>query len=92
MVYNGVGVVCWLYTLLGALDPAYESVNRLLDEMARSGPVWAFPGGLWLPEMRSFRQDPRFQALVTRLGLAPYWEKFGPPDNCELRGGRLICH
>ena len=92
VVYNGLGVVCWLYALLGALDPAYESVNRVLDEMARSGPVWAFPGGLWLPEMRSFRQDPRFQTLVARLGLLPYWEKFGPPDNCELRGGRLICH
>jgi TolB-like protein/Flp pilus assembly protein TadD len=92
LVYNAVGVICWLYTLLGAPDHAYEYVNRVLDEIARSGPVWAFPGGLWLPELRSFRQDPRFQGLVIGLGLMPYWEKYGPPDNCELRDGRLICH
>jgi hypothetical protein len=85
-------VICWLYTMLGALDHAYESANSVLDEMARSGPVWVFPGGLWLPEMRPFRQDPRFQGFVTRLGLMPYWEEYGPPDNCELRASRLICH
>jgi Tfp pilus assembly protein PilF len=92
LAWDGLGLLCWLYAWLGALDHAYETAHRTLDEMARSGPVWIFPGSLWAPHMQSFRQDPRFQALVTRLGLMGYWEEYGPPDNCELRDGRLICH
>jgi len=86
------GFIVRTYMRLGALDQAYVAANRLLDEMARSGPIWTNTGGLWSHEMRPFRQDPRFQALVTRFGFIPYWEEHGPPDNCELRGGRLICH
>jgi hypothetical protein len=92
LAWNGLGLICQLYTWLGSLDHAYEAAYRTLDEMARSGPVWIFPGGFWSPEMQAFRQDPRFQALVTRLGLMRYWEEYGPPDNCELRDGHLICH
>jgi adenylate cyclase len=91
LAWDGIGFFCWLYTWLGALDHAYEAAHRTLDEMERSGPVWIFPGGLWAHHMQVFRQDPRFQALVTRLGLMRYWEEYGPPDDCELRGGRLIC-
>ena len=87
-----LGFLCWVYTMLGAVDHAYDAASRLLDEMARSGPIWLAVGGIWMPEMRRFRQDPRFQGFVTRLGLMPYWEEYGPPDNCELRAGRLICH
>jgi hypothetical protein len=43
-------------------------------------------------EMLPFRQDPRFQTLVARMGMFEYWKKYGPPDNCELRDGKLICH
>ena len=75
---------------LGALDHAYEAAHRTLDEIARPGPVWIHPGSLWGPHMKAFRQDSRFHALVTRLGLMRYWEEYGPPDGCELRGGRLI--
>jgi hypothetical protein len=42
-------------------------------------------------EMLPFRQDPRFQVLCERMGLFACWAKFGPPDNCKLRGGKLIC-
>jgi TolB-like protein/acyl-CoA-binding protein len=82
-----------LYTLLGELDPAFEQANRFLDRFAESNEIgqsgqW---GNLWHPEMRPFRQDPRFAALATRLGLMDYWKQYGPPDNCELRDGKLIC-
>ena len=46
----------------------------------------------WLPEMRPFRQDSRFQDYVTRLGLMQYWKQYGPPDDCDLQGGKLISH
>jgi len=80
----------WL-TMLGSRDAAYEVANHGLDELERSGTIGANWGGLWIPEMRPFRQDPRFQAFVTRLGLMPYWEQYGPPDDGELRDGKLIC-
>jgi hypothetical protein len=41
--------------------------------------------------MRPFRKDPRFQALVTRIGLIDYWKKYGPPDDCDLSDGKLTC-
>ena len=80
------------YTMLGALDHAYDVANRALDQFKRSGFAGAHWGGLWLPEMRPFRRDARFQTFATRLGLMDFWLQHGPPDNCELRGDKLICH
>jgi TolB-like protein/DNA-binding winged helix-turn-helix (wHTH) protein/Tfp pilus assembly protein PilF len=81
-------------TRLDALDSAYELANGLvaggkrLHISARGDLDLAC---LWFPEMRRFRQDPRFQDLVTRLKLIDYWKQFGPPDNCELQGDKLFC-
>ena len=80
-----------IYTQLGAIDDAYASVNRFLDASKASGVVgdiW----DLWGPEMAPFRLDPRFQALAARLGFMDYWQQYGPPDDCDLKGGRLTCH
>ena len=66
--------------------------DQSLDDFGRHGTIgtaWAF---LWMPEMLPFRQDPRFQALCSRMRLFDYWNKYGPPDNHELRDGKLICH
>jgi len=30
--------------------------------------------------------------LCRRMGLFEYWNVYGPPDNCELKDGKLICH
>jgi hypothetical protein len=82
------------YAFLGALDVAYSLLDQCL---ARQRQLAAASPGLaaisfWLPEMRAFRQDPRFQQLVTRLGLMDYWRQFGPPDDCDIKDGKLICH
>jgi TolB-like protein len=79
------------YTMLGALDQAFDMANQSLDHFARSGSIgmaWAL---LWLNEMLPFRQDPRFQSICRRMGMFEYWNKHGAPDNCELRGDQLIC-
>jgi len=79
------------YTQLGALDQAFEVASESLDYFARAGTIgtaWAF---LWMPEMLAFRRDPRFQLLCRRLRLFDYWASYGPPDNCQLRAGQLIC-
>jgi hypothetical protein len=41
--------------------------------------------------MRTFRQDKRFHALIARYGSIPFYEKYGPPDECALEAGKLIC-
>jgi hypothetical protein len=79
------------YTLLGACDLSYGVVNCALDRCAESGSVGSAWGVLWLPEMRRFREDGRFKALVMCLRLIQYWEHSAPLDNCELRGGELRC-
>jgi len=78
--------------MLDALDPAYDLANRYVDEFERSG-----TGGgaslsfLWAPEMRPFRKDRRFQRLVTRLNYIAYWKRYAPPDDCDLKDGKLVC-
>jgi adenylate cyclase len=78
-------------TKLSDLDLAYEYANWCLDQFARSGTVGTTWGFLWSPEMRPFRQDPRFQAFVARLRLFDYWKQYGPPDDCDLVGERMVC-
>jgi TolB-like protein len=80
-----------LFTQLDALDVAFDLANQSLDQFARTGTVGSNWGVLWLPEMRPFRQDARFQDFVTRLGLMEYWKQYGPPDDCDLKDGKLIC-
>lgn len=76
--------------MLGAIDRAYALADQWLD--SRPATRWnADWSDLWLPEMRPFRQDPRFQKLVERLGLVDYWAQYGPPDECDLRNDVVAC-
>jgi tetratricopeptide (TPR) repeat protein len=79
------------YALLGANDVAFELANQCLDQGTQlsSLHIWT---DHWIPELRPFRQDTRFQALVTRMGLMDYWQQYGPPDECELKNHKLMCH
>jgi len=79
------------FTQLGSLDDAFNFANKSLDYFARSGTVGLSWGVLWLPETQPFRRDPRFQALVTRMGLMEFWQQNGPPDDCDLKDGKLTC-
>jgi TolB-like protein len=84
-----------MYGLLGALDDAFELANQCLSNLA-PGAVRLYPRSgliyMWSPELRPFRQDRRFQALAARLGLMAYWQQYGPPDDCDLKDGKLTCH
>ena len=75
------------------MDAAYTLANQCVDRMA-PGAVYGGRANLrmWAPWMRPFRQDPRFQAFVTRLGFMEYWQQYGPPDDCDLKDGKLTCH
>jgi transcriptional activator of cad operon len=80
-------------TTLGALDAAYDLADRYVNEGAGMGMVGSriYLADFWLPEMRPFRRDARFNSLVQRLRLIDYWKTYGPPDGCELQGGELSC-
>jgi TolB-like protein len=83
-------IVAWC--MLDALDPAYDLATLYLDDFKRSGigggADWGF---LWSPELRQFRRDSRFQPFVQRLNLFDYWKRYGPPDDCDLKGDTLRC-
>jgi tetratricopeptide (TPR) repeat protein len=85
-----VAALAW-YAQLGAPDLAFELAEQLRTQFADRNPqsAWSW---LWNPVMQPFRQDPRFQAFTTRLGLMKYWQKYGPPDDCDLNDGKLACH
>jgi hypothetical protein len=82
---------CNWYARLGALDDAYETTDRMVRNFKRSGILNTVNlPPFWLPELRAFRQDPRFQDLAESLGLVQYWKQRGPPEGHELRDGRLV--
>jgi TolB-like protein/DNA-binding winged helix-turn-helix (wHTH) protein/Tfp pilus assembly protein PilF len=79
--------IMYLFTLLDGRDQAFELMQRVNAETLSNGWVMAF----WAPEMRPFREDRRFQALAQRLRLVEYWKQYGPPDECYLKNGALLC-
>jgi TolB-like protein len=82
-----------LMATLGGLDEAFTLANRCLTNMGSSAPSSVSTSlPVWYPEMRGFRRDARFSALVTRAGLMEYYRRFGPPDDCELKNNKLTCH
>jgi hypothetical protein len=47
---------------------------------------------IWYPSMHEVRQQPRFKALVKKIGLVDYWNTFGWPDIChKLDNGDFVC-
>jgi hypothetical protein len=83
-------VLAW-YTMLGDLDRAYGFVEQVRSHALSRRTLGLFLPWIWLPELLTFRQDPRFQQLVQGLGLLEYWNQYGPPDGCALQGDRLVC-
>ena len=76
--------------MIGSLDEAYDLAEWSADQRDKT------PGSIewsdvWVPEMRSFRTDARFQAFVARLKLPDYWRVYGPPDECDFKNDILTC-
>jgi len=71
------------------IDEAYRVATAALDldGYDRNNFVWYF----WRSDMASFRQDPRFAALVTDLGMVHYWREYDWPDVCQPAGDSVIC-
>jgi adenylate cyclase len=84
----GQRLIVW-FTMLRAIEAAHDVAQRTVERFASHGTIGNGWGILWTKEMQEFRDSPRFQHLISRLGLFDYWRQYGPPDNCVLRGGLL---
>jgi eukaryotic-like serine/threonine-protein kinase len=80
------------YAFLGAIDMAYDLQVQCLEQMPAGLDKVDAGFDVWGQRMRTFRQDKRFHALIARYGSIPFYEKYGPPDECALEAGKLICH
>jgi hypothetical protein len=80
-------ILLW-FTMLGALDDAFDWMNVGLDQFARSGTIGFQWGLLWMSEMRPFREDARFGNVIRRLRFMDYWQRHGPSDRQDFRTGR----
>jgi len=78
------------YVSFERIDEAYEVATMALDldGYNRNNFEWYF----WQSDMALFRQDPRFAALVTELGMVDYWREYGWPDVCQPAGDSVICN
>jgi TolB-like protein/Tfp pilus assembly protein PilF len=81
--------VALVHGAAGLMDAAYGAMDACL-ELTQSD--ISRPLVLFAPELRAFRKDARFHGLATRLGMMEYFERYGPPDDCELKNNRLTCH
>ena len=57
----GLHLIAW-YTLLGALDHAYELADRMLDYASSVGAMGIFPNYLWLPGAAFLPSGPSFSS------------------------------
>ena len=76
--------VVGMYTLLGNLDRAYAVA-------AVTGFGENTMNHVWAPPMQTFRQDPRFEALMDTMGLIDYWQQHAWPDLCRWADASLVC-
>jgi Flp pilus assembly protein TadD len=79
------------FTMLEAVETAHDMAQQTVDRLQSFNTIGNGWGMLWARQMQPFRDSPRFQQLILRLGLLGYWRQYGPPDNCALRGDLLIC-
>lgn len=79
-LYTAQRLIVW-FTMLGAIEAAHDVAQRTLDRLESYGTIGNGWGMLWTREMQPFRDAPRFQQLISRLGWVGYWRQYGPPDN-----------
>jgi DNA-binding winged helix-turn-helix (wHTH) protein len=60
-----------------------KSTLAILNELLVDDSLVDVVEGMFIPEMRTTRAEPRFFTLVQELGLDEYWAAYGLPDVCH---------
>ncbi|MEO6155954.1 MAG: hypothetical protein ABIP16_09540 [Thermomonas sp.] len=68
------------YALLQAGEPA-RAFALLQDKPSNNDSLMM--SELFSPSQAAARRSPEFAKFVRRMGLADYWDEFGPPDACR---------
>lgn len=71
--------------LTGQHDYAFKLAEPLIEQKRLSVEF------LLSQELRVFRQDPRFPALLARIGLPAFWRQTAFPTVCSQPGERIEC-
>lgn len=74
-----------VHLVTGQVDAAYAMAYKAIAQDKRIE-QW-----FWLPEAASFRQDPRFTALLEQNGLVDYWMQYGWPKLCQRSADGFVC-
>ena len=84
------GAIMTSVGLLGALG-ADQQALALIDKASAAG-VYGVRAFLFLPTLSGARTDPKFPALLHRLGLIEYWRATGTrPDLCRQTHAAAFC-
>jgi TolB-like protein len=74
------GLFMFWQVLAGSIDNAYAIGDKLVETWQRTGHLAGVGlSQIWRTEMQPFREDPRFDDFVVRLGFAPLWHRIGRP-------------
>jgi hypothetical protein len=76
-------------------DKVLDLAERILEQDRDDQRRQWWMRSAWLPSTRALREDPRFFALATHLGMVRMWETRGYPPGCRRQrassGDHLDC-
>ncbi len=73
--------------VIGELDLAFEATQTMIDERYETWNLYA-----WEPNVRPYRDDPRFVEAMQAMGLVDLWNLLGPPDACRTPAPEDFCY
>ena len=78
------------FMVIGRVDDAYASLG-VVRERLMNAPYVDNPAPFFRPYAATFRADPRFIALATKLGLVAIWKATKWPDFCKDNAAPYDC-
>ncbi len=73
-----------------ALQLALNRYDEYLEALAGT-PLFAVNPGVWSVRHSAMRRDPRFPALMEKIGAFDLWRELGPPADCRVDGDGFTC-
>jgi TolB-like protein len=81
------GVVPFLLLCMGEYERAFD----VIEVGPTSNDALFMPGMFRAKEHPGLLESPRFATMARRIGLAAYWDRYGPADACHKEGEAYVC-